>query len=317
MRHLFVMDPLDRINPAGDSTYSVMRACCDRGWHVAMCEPRHLFALGDRAGTMATPVQVNAAAPHFEPRTPERVDLGEYDVVWMRKDPPFDMDYIFATYLLDLVPDHVLVVNDPIGLKVFNEKLWAMAFPALHPPTLLSRDFEQIRAFIADLDGRAVLKPWDGNGGRGILMTHSGDVNLRSMIEVLTQEGRQAILVQPFLEAIREGDKRIMLFDGEPVGAILRVPAKDDFRGNMHVGASTVATELTRRDLEICDTLGPALREQGQIWVGIDVIGDWMTEINITSPTGFHEIRALTGKVLEEDLVERVARHAARKREVS
>lgn len=315
MRHLFVMDPLERINPAGDSTYAVMRACCERGHAVSMCEPRHLHARQERAGALARPVQVQGHAPHFQPGSVAEVDLGEFDVVWMRKDPPFDMDYIFATYLLDMAPAHVLVVNDPIGLKVFNEKLWAMRFPTLHPPTLLSRDVGQIRAFIAELDGRAVLKPWDGNGGRGILMTHKGDINLRSMIEVLTADGRQAILVQPFLEDIRTGDKRIMLFDGEPVGALNRVPAADDFRGNMHVGASTEAAELTARDLEICDTLGPALREHGQIWVGIDVIGEWMTEINITSPTGFHEIRRLTGKVLEDDLVDRAVRHATRRRE--
>lgn len=315
MRHLFVMDPLEKINVKGDSTYVVMRACCDRGDTVHMCEPRHLFAHVGRAGAHATPVVVTAEAPHFAPASPERKDLCDFDVVWMRKDPPFDMSYIFATYLLDMAPPTTLVVNDPIGLKVFNEKLWAMQFPTLHPPTLLSQDMDQLRAFVNDAEDRVVLKPWDGNGGRGILVTHKGDTNLRSMIEVLTQDGKLAVIAQPYLPEVRQGDKRIMLFDGEPVAALNRVPAKDDFRGNMHVGATTEAAELTERDIEICDTLGPALREHGQVWVGIDVIGNWLTEINVTSPTGFREIRTLTGKVLEEDLVERVAGHAARRRE--
>jgi len=315
MRHLFVMDPLERINVQGDSTYVVMRACCDRGHEVHMCEPRHLFARSGRAGAMSQPVVVSATPPHFQTDAPVPQDLGSFDVVWMRKDPPFDMHYIFATYLLDMVPPKTVVVNDPIGLKVFNEKLWAMQFRELHPPTLLSRDAAQLRAFVEGQDGRCVLKPWDGNGGRGILVTQKGDINLRSIIEVLTQDGREAVIAQPYLPEIRQGDKRIMLFDGEPVGAMLRVPAKDDFRGNMHVGASVVAADLTQRDLEICDTLGPALREHGQIWVGIDVIGDWLTEINITSPTGFQEIRRLTGKSLEDDLVDRVAGHVARRRE--
>lgn len=315
MRHLFVMDPLSRINVAGDSTYVVMRTCCDRGHRVMMCEPSGLYAFGGRARARVQPVQVTAEPPYFLVEDPLDIDLGEVDVVWMRKDPPFDMDYIFSTYLLDLAPPETLVVNDPIGLKVFNEKIWAMQFPELHPPTLLTSDPEQLRAFVSDQPGKTVLKPWDGNGGRGILVTHGGDQNLRSMIELLTLEGRQAVIAQPFLEAIREGDKRIMLFDGEPVGAMTRVPSADDFRGNMHVGASTIAADLTERDLEICSALAPALRQNGQIWVGIDVIGDYLTEINITSPTGFQEIRQLTGKVLERDLVDRVERHLLRHRE--
>lgn len=315
MRHLFVMDPLARINPATDSTYAVMRHVAERGDGVLMCEPRRLSARDGRARAMAVPVEVGPPDRPFRPGTPHEVDLGEVDVVWMRKDPPFDMDYIFATYLLDMAPASTLVVNHPVGLKVFNEKLWAMRFPELHPPTLLSNEAAAIKAFIAELPGRAVLKPWDGNGGHGVLATATDDRNLNSIIEVLTHDGRDHVLVQPFLERVVEGDKRIMLFDGEPVAALLRVPAADDFRGNMHVGASTVAAELDARDRTICDTLGPHLREHGQIWVGIDVIDGWLTEINITSPTGFQEIRTLTGKALEVDLVDRVDRHLQQLRE--
>ncbi|MFK7930025.1 MAG: glutathione synthase [Myxococcota bacterium] len=315
MRHLFVMDPLSRINVAGDSTYVVMRACCDRGHSVLMCEPSHLYALAGRARARAQPVNVTAAPPHFAPSPAVDIDLSEVDVVWMRKDPPFDMRYVFCTYLLDLAPPETLVVNNPIGLKVFNEKIWAMQFADLHPPTLLSSDPAKVLEFIRAQPGRTVLKPWDGNGGRGILVTEGTDPNVRSMIELLTLDGAEAVIAQPYLAAIREGDKRIMLFDGEPVGAMLRIPAPDDNRGNMHVGASTVACDLTPRDLQICARLAPALVEHGQVWVGIDVIGDYLTEINITSPTGFQEIRQLTGKVLEDPLVDLVEQHLVRHRE--
>lgn len=315
MRHLFVMDPLGRINVKTDSTFVTMRECCDRGHTVIACEPKDLYGLGGRARSRGVAVRVTAEAPHFHLGESVDLDLEDVDVVWMRKDPPFDMDYIFTTYLLDMAPPSTLVINDPVGLKVFNEKVWAMHFADLHPPTLLSRDMAQLKAFVAEQPGRAVIKPWDGNGGRGILATDKNDRNLQSILEVLTQEGRHYVIAQPFIEKVVEGDKRIMLFDGEPVGALLRVPAPDDFRGNMHVGASTVDVELTDRDLEICDRLGPHLRKHGQVWVGIDVIDGWLTEINITSPTGFQEIRQLTGKKLEADLVDRVTRHLAARRE--
>jgi glutathione synthase len=314
MRSLFVMDPLARINIAGDSTYVVMRELCDRGHPVLFCEPHHLYANNGRGRARAWPVQVTRAAPHFATADAVDIDLGEVDVVWMRKDPPFDMHYIFSTYILDMVPPTTLVVNDPIGLKVFNEKLWAMQFTDLHPPTLLTQDAAAVIAFVNE-HGRSVLKPWDGNGGRGILMTHPGDRNLRSMIEVLTGEGHNHIIVQPYIEKVDLGDKRIILFDGDPVGAMNRIPTGDDFRGNMHVGARVEACDLTPRDQEICDRLGPELKQHGQVFVGIDVIDGWLTEINITSPTGLQEIRTLTGKALEGELVDRVAAKLALLRE--
>jgi len=316
MRSLFVMDPLSAIHVATDSTYLTMLACAARGWPVLMCEPRELYARDGVGYARARAVEVTEEPPHFVPAADEDVPLGSVDVVWMRKDPPFDMDYVFATYLLDFAPPRTLVVNHPIGLKVFNEKLWAMRFADLHPPTLLTRDARRLEAFVRERDGRSVLKPWDGNGGRGVLVTQAGDRNLKSMIELLTAGGREAVLAQPYIERADLGDKRIMLFDGEPVGAMLRVPSASDFRGNMHVGATTEPTTLTPREHEICDRLGPELRAHGQVWVGIDVIDGWLTEINITSPTGFREMRALYGIRLEHDLVDRVATQAlARQRE--
>ncbi len=314
MRHLFVMDPLDRIHVAGDSTYVTMREACDRGRDVYACTPDQLFVEEGRARGRVTPVQVIASAPYFRPRDLEICDLGAFDVVWMRKDPPFDMNYVFTTWLLDLVPEHTLVVNDPLGLKRFNEKLWAMQWTEFHPRSLLARDAAQIRAFVEALPGKAVLKPWSGNGGRGVLVTEKGDRNLGSMIELLTNEGREYLIAQEYVAGIVRGDKRVLLFEGEPVAAILRVPSERDHRGNIHVGARVEACEITPREREICEALGPELRRHGLVFVGIDVIDGRLTEINVTSPTGLQEANRLYGLKLEADLLDRVERLAANRR---
>ena len=313
MKSLFVMDPLERLNLAGDSTYVTMRECCDRGHPVWWCTPDKLYAKGGVPGATARPVTVRAAAPAFESGPEEAVALSSFDVVWMRKDPPFDLQYIFACYVLAMTGPETLVVNDPNGIVLCNEKLWAMTVPDLHPATLLSRDLGQIRAFAAE-HPKVVLKPWDGNGGRGIVVTHAADRNLGSLVELLTDEGRRACIAQAYIPAIESGDKRILLFDGEPVGAILRVPGTADHRGNMHVGARVQPTELTARDREICDRIGPELARRGMVFVGIDVIGDYLTEINVTSPTGIQEANRLYGLKLEADLVDRVEQHVAEAR---
>lgn len=308
MKTLFVMDPLDRIHVAGDSTYVLMREHCDRGLPIWYCTPDDLYAQNGWAGARATRLTVTDQAPHFFLQGRETLPLSHFDVVWQRKDPPFHMGYIFTTYLLEMVPRTTLVLNHPAGLQRYNEKLWAMQFRDLHPPTLVSSDKAQIRAFVEALPGKAVLKPWDGNGGRGVVVTERGDRNLASLIELLTEEGRVALIAQAYLDAIATGDKRILLFDGEPVGAMLRVPSGSDHRGNMHVGARVEACELTERDVEICRVLGPHLKRHGMMFVGIDVIGDYLTEINVTSPTGIQEINRLYGLALEADLVDRVQR---------
>jgi glutathione synthase len=315
MRSLFVMDPLERIHVRGDSTYTLMVELAERGdpcWYVVSDA---LYAQNGQARAAAVPVSASRTAPYFTTGEPEDRALGDFDVVWMRKDPPFDMSYVLATYLLDMAPPHTLVVNDPVGLKLFNEKLWAMRFAQFHPPTLLTCDPARIRDHVRSLPGRAVLKPWDGNGGRGVLVTRGDDRNLNSMIELMTGEGKTYVLVQPYLEKVDEGDKRIVLFEGDPVGAMLRVPAASDFRGNMHVGATVEATELTEREVEICDALRPELRRWGQVFVGIDVIDGYLTEINVTSPTGLRELHRLNGVRLEVDLVDRVTRLADARRE--
>ncbi|MDP2314503.1 MAG: glutathione synthase [Pseudomonadota bacterium] len=307
MRSLFVMDPIERLNLAGDSTYMLMRESSARGWPVSWCTPTDLHIRGGRTWARAEAVTTLGEAPHFLREIPGDVELGEFDLVWMRKDPPFDMEYIFATYLLERVPETTLVLNRPSAVRSYNEKLHTLDFPDLCVDTLVARDRERIVAF-ANEHERIVIKPWDGNGGRGVLVTSARDANLRSMIELLTQEGRQAIFAQRYIPEIVQGDKRIILVDGEPVGAMMRVPSGDDHRGNMHAGASVVSSTLDARDREICAAIGPRLREQGLLFAGIDVIGGWLTEINVTSPTGIQEINRLDGVRIEALLLDAAVR---------
>lgn len=314
MKHLFVMDPLDRIHVAGDSTFVTMREATDRGHGLWWCTPDDLYVRDGRAWAKAEPVRVREAAPHWERGEPEELDTGDVDVVWMRKDPPFDMTYVFSTYVLDLVPPPTLVVNHPAGLKLFNEKIWAMHFAAFQPTTLLSKDKQRLKDFVASQPDGAVLKPWDGNGGRGVVVVKPGDRNLPALVELLTADGKDFVIAQRFLPGVEKGDKRILLFDGDPVGAILRVPGPKDHRANMHVGATVHPTELDDRDRAICAALGPELRRHGQLFVGIDVIDGMLTEINVTSPTGLREVERLYGVRLEVDLLDRVERLAAARR---
>jgi len=307
LKTLYVMDPLDRIQVDGDSTYMMMLENQRRGWPVWMCTPSELFADRGIGMARARAVAVRQSAPHFVPCSDEVVELGAFDVIWMRKDPPFDMHYVFATYLLDLVPSSTLVLNDPAALRNCNEKMFALQWPHLGPPTLVTRRIDQARDWIRSAPGRVVLKPWDGNGGRGVLVAEPGDPNLRSMLEILTEEEKVHILVQHYIPEIAEGDKRIILIDGKPVGWMLRVPQPGDHRGNMHVGATVQACDLSDRDREICDAIASELKNRGMLFVGIDTIGPYMTEINVTSPTGIQEINALMGLQLERDLTDAVA----------
>ncbi len=314
MNTLYVMDPLASLNLAGDSTYMLMREGTRRGWPAAWCTPGDLYAReGAVPWARCQPVRAfppDAGHEHVWEKGPwEECALTDFDIVWMRKDPPFDMAYIFTTYLLEMATaldrgerPRTRVYNRPAGLRSRNEKLFAMQFLGLTPPTLLSHEIKRIVDFAESLPARVVLKPWDGNGGRGVLVTEKGDPNLRSMIELLTGEGRHYILAQQHLPAISEGDKRILLVNGEPVGAMLRVPGPKDHRGNMHVGATVHPCELTDRDREICHALAPTLKREGQLFVGIDVIGGFLTEINVTSPTGIQEINRLYGLDVERDV---------------
>ncbi len=236
--------------------------------------------------------------------------LSDLDVVWMRKDPPFDMAYIFTTYLLDLAEPGALVVNAPDGLRSFNEKAWTLRFPELVPRSLVTRSQDRLRTMTEEI-GPIVVKPLDGNGGEGVFIVRPDDPNLGVILETATRHESRVILAQRYLAEARDGDKRIILVDGEPVGACLRIPTGVDHRANIHVGARVIPCELSERDLEICAKIGPALREAGQVFVGIDVIGDYLTEVNVTSPTCIHEINRFDGVQIEQLILDAVDRRLA------
>ena len=225
----------------------------------------------------------------------ERLDLGrDVDVILMRQDPPFDMAYVTATYLLETIHPHTLVVNDPSQVRSAPEKLLVTRYPDLTPPTLVSSDPAQLADFHRR-HGEVVLKPLHGAAGSGVVRLKADDPNLDALIEIHAMGSRDPLVIQKFIPAVSKGDKRIILIDGEPVGAINRIPAKDQVRSNLRVGGTAAPVELTPRDLEICARIGPALKERGLIFVGIDVIGDWLTEINVTSPTGAQQLKQFTG----------------------
>jgi glutathione synthase len=289
VRALFIVDPLDKLSLAGDTSYALMLEGAARGWDVWTCQIEHLGlasndAVVDACPTIVTPGLTPAEAFQVEARQPRR--LADFDVVLMRKDPPLDVNYLHATWILDHARGKTLLVNDPRGLRELNEHLAVLNFPELTPPTIVTRSTDRLREFQREQGGAIVVKPVDGYGGLGIFVVRDGDMNASSILETSTGAGARWTLAQKFLPEAAEGDKRIILVDGEPVGSVLRVPAEAEARGNLHVGGRAVKTEITARDREIIDTVAPWLREHGQILVGLDVIGGMLTEINITSPTG-------------------------------
>jgi glutathione synthase len=290
------MDPMETVNIDGDTTFALAEAAQARGWKMWEYGPEHLTYDRDRILARARPmtVQRNQNQPAiFAER--ELIDLAEdMDVVWMRQDPPFDMSYITATHLLERLAGKTLVVNDPKWVRACPEKILPLDYPDLMPATLISRDRAAIDAFRAEYKD-IILKPLYGNGGAGIFRVKENDPNYSSIFEMFIESAREPLIAQAFLPAVSKGDKRILIIDGEPVGAINRVPQPGETRSNMHVGGEARPTNLTEDDLRICRAIGPMLKERGQILVGIDVIGDKMTEINITSPTGVQELKRFSG----------------------
>ncbi len=309
MKTLYVMDSLDRIDVQGDSTYMMILDGQSRGWESYACTPGQLYSLGGDGYTRCASVSVAAKGAPLNAGGLQDLALGFFDVVWMRKDPPFDIQYVFATYLLDMVPPRTLVLNDPSGLRDANEKMVALRWPDLCPPTLVTQSIQRGMDWAAAAPGKVVLKPWDGNGGRGVVVSQAGDGNLRSLLELLTDEQRTHVVMQHYIPEISQGDKRVVLIDGEPVGWMTRVPQPGDHRGNMHVGARVEGFDLSPRDEEICREIGPWLKNRGLLFVGIDIIGPYLTEINVTSPTGIQEINALMGLSLEAMLSDAILRH--------
>ena len=296
------MDPIEGIDINGDSTFVMGLEAQARGhaiWHYL---PNALSLKDGRVTAKARRLELRREkGRHFTLGDFETIELAKMDVVLMRQDPPFDMAYITATHILEHIHPKTLVVNDPAQVRNAPEKLFVTHFEGVMPPTLITSDPAAIFNFREEYED-IIIKPLFGNGGAGVFHLKPGDENLSSLLELFSQFYREPVIAQRYLPEVRDGDKRIILIDGEPAGAIDRVPAAGEARANMHVGGKAIKAALTGRDLEICKTIGPALRERGLLFVGIDVIGDYLTEINVTSPTGLQEINAFDGAKLEAQI---------------
>jgi glutathione synthase len=286
----FQMDPIGAIDINGDSSFRLAEEAQARGHTLFYYTPDQLSYQEGRVMARGQDLVVRReVGNYFDVGDMREQDLADLDVIWLRQDPPFDMGYITTTHILDRIHPDTLVVNDPFWVRNYPEKLLVLDFPDLTPPTAVARDLETLKAFRAR-HGDVILKPLYGNGGAGVFKLTRTDSNLASLHEMFMGINREPLIMQKFLPDVSAGDKRIILVNGDPVGAINRVPAKGETRSNMHVGGRPEPIGLTKRDREICDRIGPLLREKGQIFVGIDVIGDYLTEINVTSPTGILEL---------------------------
>jgi glutathione synthase len=312
-RFLYVMDPMTRVLVDKDTTFAFQLEGEQRGHEQYHCLPGDLYVVHARPHAAARRLTVRRGTPHFALHEVRAVPLSFFDVVFMRKDPPFDMAYFFATHLLGLVDPRVtFVTNDPRGLREANEKLYALNFPDVIPPSIVTADTDRLKAFMHDLGGEMIVKPLDGAGGAGVFHLHARDRNLNAILEGSTQEGTRLVMGQRYLPAARDGDKRVIVLAGEPIGAVLRIPREDEHRGNIHVGGRVERVAVEERDREICRRLAPRLAADGLHFVGLDVIDGLVTEINVTSPTGVQEIDRLDGVCLEARVLDFVETRAAR-----
>jgi glutathione synthase len=290
------MNPVDAIDIAGDSTFALMLEAQARGHQLFYYQTNTLALMDNVLTAYGQTIEVwDRKGEHFNVSDERRLDLGGQDVVLMRQDPPFDMGYITATHLLEHIHPKTLVVNDPAEVRNAPEKLFVTDYPQFMPPTLITRDWDEIKAF-RKVHGDIILKPLYGNGGAGVFRLQHGDQNMNSLLELFDQAFREPFIAQKYLSDVRAGDKRIILVDGVAAGCINRVPAEGESRSNMHVGGRPEPVDLTKRDIEICEALGPELKRRGMIFVGIDVIGNYLTEINVTSPTGIREVKNFGGE---------------------
>jgi glutathione synthase len=323
MRIGVIMDPIESVLVDRDTSFALMLAAQTRGHEVFYLAPHDLWYDGRQLRALAHPVTLQRAKPpqHARLGAAQDIDVKSLDVVLVRTDPPFDQAYLQTTQLLELVRDHVFVINDPRGLREANEKLFALHFRDLMPRSIVASSSARIEAFVDDLGGRAVIKPLNGAGGRGVMILDRSDLNFHAIIEMATAEACVPVMVQEYLPAVRHGDKRILLLDGEPLGAILRVPRADEARSNLHVGGKAEQAELTVDDELIIRHLAPRLRAAGLIFVGIDIIGGKLTEVNVTSPTGIQEMSRFMGVDLAATVIawleQRVARGGATSAELS
>ncbi len=305
------MDHVGSIDITGDSTFVLALEAQERGYTLYHYGPESLSLDQGRVVAMAEEMTVRREhGNHHDLGEVRELDLSRVDVVLMRQDPPFDMAYITATHILDHIHPETLVVNNPTHVRNAPEKLFVTEFPDLMPPTLITRDPARVAAF-RDEYKDIIVKPLYGNGGIGVFHIMPGDENLNSLLEMFAESSREPVMVQQYLPAVRAGDKRVILVDGEPAGAINRIPPEGESRSNMHVGGQAMASRLDDRDMEICERIGPALKERGLIFVGIDVIGGLLTEINVTSPTGLQEIAGYDGVHLEKNIWDAIERKLA------
>ncbi|MCP9480525.1 glutathione synthase [Shimia sp. CNT1-13L.2] len=306
MKIAFQMDPIQSVDINADSSFRIAEEAQARGHELFYYSPDKLaYEEGKITARGHFMTLRREQGNHADLSEETYVNLEDFDVVWLRQDPPFDMHYITSTHLLDRLKGKALVVNDPFWVRNYPEKLLVLDFPDLTPPTTIARDLDTIKAF-KEKHGDVILKPLYGNGGAGVFRLDANDRNLTSLHELFTGFSREPLIVQKFLPDVSNGDKRVILVDGEPVGAINRVPAAGETRSNMHVGGRPEKIGLSERDLEICAAIGPLLKEKGQVFVGIDVIGDYLTEINVTSPTGIQELERFDGVNIAEKIWEAI-----------
>src|SRR6059036_1932993 len=313
LRLLYVMDPLSRVLIDKDTTFAFLLEGERRGHEQHHCGVEDLFVERSVGHAQARSVRVRRAALHYTLGDESARPLGAFDVVFMRKDPPFDLTYYFATQVLGLAdPAATLVVNDPRGLREANEKLYALRFPDITPESLVTADPVRLKTFMEKLGGEMIVKPLDGCGGAGVFHLHRGDRNLNAILELSTANGIRPVMAQRYLAAVREeGDKRLIVLAGEPLGAVRRIPREDEHRGNIHVGGRVERAPVDARDREICRQMAERLLADGLYFVGLDVIGGLLTEVNVTSPTGIQEIDRLDGVCLEARVLDFVEQRAA------
>lgn len=303
MRQLFVVDPLERINPTKDSSVALMQAAQRASNEIWACTPSDLQAHGDQALAQVIPV---VAEPWLSCGEPQFRPLAHFDCIWMRKDPPVDEAYLYATHLLEIAErTGVKVLNRPAALRAWNEKLGALRFSALMAPTLVASSVKALAMFTRD-HGEVVLKPLDGRAGQGVIRVSGASPGLEALLELVTDQQRLPVMVQQFLPNVSEGDKRILVVDGDPLGVINRLPRDGEFRSNLAVGGRAEATILTDKEQQICEELAPHLRQEGLFFVGLDVIDGRLSEINVTSPTGIREVENLMGEPLADQVMSRL-----------
>lgn len=293
----FQMDPIQSVNVNGDSTFDIALECFARGHELWVYQPQHLSLENGKVRATARRVETlqRVQGDNAALAAPQVLDLHGMDVVFLRQDPPFDMSYITSTHILEHLQPEVLIVNDPRHVRDAPEKLFVTLFEGVMPPTLITSSEKEIRAFFERHGRDIVVKPLFGNGGAGVFRIRDSAENVASLVELFQLVSRDPLMAQAFVPDVRNGDKRIILVDGEPVGAINRIPAEGEVRANMHVGGVAAQSDLTARDREICAIIGPELKRRGLVFTGIDVIGDYLTEINVTSPTGIQELRRFSG----------------------